>query len=402
MKKIFLLIIFILTTTCFISAQENYTDSTNPVVSEQEKSNAQNFIGSVDEIVRELKNSSVGKASDMFASFTTLLICIGAVIIIITKTMKAMHKGEVIDLNSILLPFILALVVSAYKPLTHSVDWCVQGFDAIMAGMSYSTLDEIEIKREKKEMILKEINKKIDALKGQPGSNAIIRFFQKQVNNLVKWKDQLVSTMLSTLLFCASFITRILGATLNLILYTLGPIVIAMSAIPIFSDGWKNWLSKYIWVQLFTPVARVISWVLQCIENLVLQQDIVRCQNILDNFEQYGGISVDSNFSGGVAYTGFMAVGIILYMAVPSIASWIINTSGGGIMTAMNAMGTMMMQQGLTGGSKALGAGGDAISGMGGMAGRMAGKTAAGQAIITGTEKIAQKLRDVGILKDKI
>ena len=92
-----------------------------------------------------------------------------------------------------------------------------------------------------------------------------------------------------------------------------------MSAIPIFSDGWKNWLSKYIWVQLFTPVARVISWVLQCIENLVLQQDIVRCQNILDNFEQYGGISVDSNFSGGVAYTGFMAVGIILYMAVPSI-----------------------------------------------------------------------------------
>ena len=104
-------------------------------------------------------------------------------------------------------------------------------------------------------------------------------------------------------------------------------------------------------------MARVISWVLQCIENLVLQQDIVRCQNILDNFEQYGGISVDSNFSGGVAYTGFMAVGIILYMAVPSIASWIINTSGGGIMTVMNAMGTMMMQQGLTGGSKALGAG---------------------------------------------
>ena len=149
-------------------------------------------------------------------------------------------------------------------------------------------------------------------------------------------------------------------------------------------------------------MARVISWVLQCIENLVLQQDIVRCQNILDNFEQYGGISVDSNFSGGVAYTGFMAVGIILYMAVPSIASWIINTSGGGIMTVMNAMGTMMMQQGLTGGSKALGAGGDAISGMGGMAGRMAGKTAAGQAIITGTEKIAQKLRDIGILKDKI
>ena len=71
-------------------------------------------------------------------------------------------------------------------------------------------------------------------------------------------------------------------------------------------------------------------------------------------------------------------------------------------MTVMNAMGTMMMQQGLTGGSKALGAGGDAISGMGGMAGRMAGKTAAGQAIITGTEKIAQKLRDIGILKDKI
>ena len=159
MKKIFLLIIFILTTTCFISAQENYTDSTNPVVSEQEKSNAQNFIGSVDKIVRELKNSSVGKASDMFASFTTLLICIGAVIIIITKTMKAMHKGEVIDLNSILLPFILALVVSAYKPLTHSVDWCVQGFDAIMAGMSYSTLDEIEIKREKA-VLLNDFNKK--------------------------------------------------------------------------------------------------------------------------------------------------------------------------------------------------------------------------------------------------
>ena len=399
MRKILLLIIFSLAVNYFVSAQENYND---PVVSEAEKNSAQNFISSVDEIVIKLKDSSVGKASEMFTSLTTLLICIGAVIIIVIKTMKAMHKGEVIDINSLILPFIFALVVFAYKPLTKSVDWCIQGFDGIMAEMSYSTLEEVEQNREKKEQILKKINDKIDEREGKPGSNAFIRFFQKQINKLVKWKDSLVSITLSCLLFCASFITRILGATLNLILYTLGPVIIALSAIPVFSDGWKNWISKYIWVQLFTPVARVISWVLQCIENLVLQQDITRCQNILDNFEKYGGISMDTNFSGGVAYTGFMIVGIVLFMAVPSIASWIINTSGGGIMTAMNAMGTTMMQQSLMGGSKALGTGSSVVSGAGAMLGRMGGKTELGQKVLSTTEKIAQKLRDKGILKDKI
>ena len=41
----------------------------------------------------------------------------------------------------------------------------------------------------------------------------------------------------------------------------------------------------------------------------------------------------------GTTYIGFMIVGAMLYLSVPSIASWVVNTSGGGVMTGVNAMG---------------------------------------------------------------
>ena len=68
-------------------------------------------------------------------------------------------------------------------------------------------------------MILKEINKKIDALKGQPVQMQLSDSFKKQVNNLVKWKDQLVSNDALYFIILCIFHYTYIRATLNLIHY---------------------------------------------------------------------------------------------------------------------------------------------------------------------------------------
>ncbi len=312
----------------------------NSLVGDEQVKNGNELVTNIQSLIQDLKSTRIGRVSDIFVSITTLLICVGAICTIGTKTISAAMRGEVIKLETLLYPFIFALIIGAYQPVTQGVDWCINAFDGLVVTLGEESLQEIQAKREKKSKLIEKIEKKIAEDNGFSVLDQISGAFSK-------FKSWITYSSIQFFTYCASFLTKLVGAVLSVIFYVIGPIAIALSVIPAFADNWKNWLAKYVWVQLFSPMCRIISWILQEVELLILNADISRLQYCYDNIETTrGGIDITGgSFMEGTAYLGFMVAGGILFITVPSIASWIVNTSGGGVMTGMNAMGTLVMSK---------------------------------------------------------
>ena len=97
----------------------------------------------------------------------------------------------------------------------------------------------------------------------------------------------------------------------------------------IISMWWErtltHWLSKYICVYLWLPVADLFSAVLAKIQVLMLQADIAALQDP----------SYIPDGSNGV-YIIFLIIGIIGYFTVPTAAEWIVQAGGGSGLGGVN------------------------------------------------------------------
>lgn len=351
MKKILLLLIAVIL-PLFLMAQ----NANDPSFNEKEKDEANSLVSSTTQLVKDLKQSDLGKVSDIFVSITTLIICIGAICVISTKTIKALMKGEAIDLFTILLPFLFAIIISSYQPICKGIDWSIESFEGLTARLSQNTLVKIENARQEKEKLINEIERKqkeVGIEDDRSWWRKLGDIFVSAINGL---RSFFINYPIQLIAYCAAFITKLLAAAIGIILYVIGPIMIALSVIPAFSDNWKNWLAKYIWVSLWLPLCHIISWILKEVELSILNKDISRLQYCLNHFEETGGgvDLINSGFAEGTAYLGFMICGAILYITIPSISSWFVNTSGGGIITAMNASGAYMMAKSSKAGKKGI------------------------------------------------
>ena len=341
MKRLFIVTIMML--TCLICFADNdlssIGDASEQLISDEQKTDGIGLITKVQDLTYEIKNSKIGKVSDIFVSITTLIICIGAICLISTKVIQAALKGEVIKIEILLKPFIFAIIIASYQPIIQGVDWIVNSLDGLVVTLSYNSIQEIENKREEKAKLIEKIENKLE-------DDASI--WDSVGAALNKFKSWIVYYTIQFIAYTATFLVKITGTILAITFYVFGPITIALSVIPAFSDSWKNWLAKYIWALLFTPMCRIIAWILQEIELVVLDKDIARLQYCLEHFEETkGGLSITGgSFMEGVAYLGFMLAGAIMYLCVPAISSWIVNTTGGGVMTGMNAGATIAVSKG--------------------------------------------------------
>lgn len=137
------------------------------------------------------------------------------------------------------------------------------------------------------------------------------------------------------------------------VLSILGPLAFALSVYDGFQSTLTNWISRYISVYLWLPIADLFSAVLSKIQALMLQMDIDLLRDP----------SYVPDASNGV-YIIFFIIGIIGYFSVPSVAGWVIQAGGGSATRGVNTMAS----------KGAAMAGGVAGAAAGNVAGRLMGK----------------------------
>jgi conjugative transposon TraJ protein len=125
--------------------------------------------------------------------------------------------------------------------------------------------------------------------------------------------------LLEILFQAAALVIDTIRTFFLIVLSILGPIAFAISVWDGFQSTLTQWITRYISVYLWLPVADLFSAMLAKIQTLILEKDI---ENLSDpNF-----IPDPSN----AVYTIFMIIGIIGYFTIPTVTGWVIQAGGGG------------------------------------------------------------------------
>lgn len=294
---------------------------------------------------------------------------LGALFYVAYRVWQALSRAEPIDVFPLLRPFAIGLCIMFFPTIvlgtinavmspvvkgTHTIlESQITDVQALQAEKDQLEYDA-RVREGKAWLVDDEVYDQKMAELGITDAPEIVSMWGERLWYDIKmWFRQIVRDFFELLFNAASLTIDTLRTFFLVVLSILGPLAFALSVYDGFLSTLTNWISRYISVYLWLPIADLFSAVLSKIQALMLQMDI--------------GLLKDPSYvpdgSNGV-YIIFLIIGIIGYFSIPTVAGWVIQAGGGsgtrGVNTAASKGAAM--------------AGGVAGATAGNVAGRLIGK----------------------------
>ena len=290
------------------------------------------------QILRSLYGEMMPLCEDM-AGVARGIAGLGVLFYVAYRVWQSLARAEPIDVLPMLRPFAIGLCIMFFPTvvlgtINSILSPVVQGTAKILES---ETMDMGEYRKQKDKL-------EYEAMVRNPETAYLVsnEEFDKQLEEL-GWSPEDMITMtgmhlertmydmkksvrgffrevLELMFQAAALVIDTIRTFFLVVLAILGPIAFALSVWDGFQSTLTQWICRYIQVYIWLPVSDMFSTVLAKIQVLMLQSDIERMQAD-PNF------SLDS--SDGV-YIVFMAIGIIGYFTIPTVAGWIIQAGGMG------------------------------------------------------------------------
>lgn len=263
---------------------------------------------------------------------------LGALFYVSLRVWQALARAEPIDIFPLLRPFALGLCIMFFPTivlgsLNMVLSPVVQGTHGILEGqvLDMNKLQEQKDMLEREAMMRnpetaylvsdEEFDKKLDELGWSPEDMAAMSgmYIERGMYDLKKSIRDWFRELLEILFQAAALVIDTIRTFFLIVLSILGPIAFAISVWDGFQSTLTQWLTRYISVYLWLPVADLFSAMLAKIQTLILQNDI-------DNLS-------DPNFipdTSDAVYIIFMIIGIVGYFTIPTVTGWIIQAGGAG------------------------------------------------------------------------
>jgi conjugative transposon TraJ protein len=261
---------------------------------------------------------------------------LGALFYIAYRIWKSLANAEPIDVFPLLRPFVLGLCIMFFPSLViGTINTVLSPVTRACSGIVDSRIAEakgLQIERDQleKEAISRnpvfsfvvddeEFDRQLEEL-GIMDTPKIVGMYFVRFSYKVRLMVFDAFRWLMELLFQASSLVIDTIRTFFLVVLTiLGPIVFAFSVYDGFHNTLSSWLARYINIYMWLPVSDILSGILTHIRILLLKGDIA----------QFKDPSYVADGSSAV-YIIFMIIGIIGYLCVPTISSWIVQAGGTG------------------------------------------------------------------------
>ena len=138
--------------------------------------------------------------------------------------------------------------------------------------------------------------------------------------------QQVLSTVLEFLFEAASLCLETLRCFQLLLLALIGPIVLALSVFEVFRPSLQAWVSRYVQVYLWLPLAQLLGSLLAALQEGMLRADLAELQARGSSF-----------FSAtDTAYLIFLLIGVLGYGSIPATARWMLQAGGSQAPGALN------------------------------------------------------------------
>ena len=136
----------------------------------------------------------------------------------------------------------------------------------------------------------------------------------------------MLSTVLEFLFEAASLCLETLRCFQLLLLALIGPIVLALSVFEVFRPSLQAWVSRYVQVYLWLPLAQLLGSLLAALQQGMLRADLAELQARGSSF-----------FSAtDTAYLIFLLIGVLGYGSIPATARWMLQAGGSQAPGALN------------------------------------------------------------------
>ena len=258
---------------------------------------------------------------------------LGALFYVASRVWQALSRAEPIDVYPLLRPFAIGLCIMFFPTIvlgtinavmspvvkgTHTILESqitdVQALQAEKDALEY----DARVREGKAWLVDDEVyDQKMEELGVFDAAEIIGMWAERTWYDMKMWFRQLVRDFFELLFNAAALTIDTLRTFFLVVLSILGPLAFALSVYDGFQSTLTNWLSRYISVYLWLPVADLFSAVLSKIQALMLQMDI--------------GLLKDPSYvpdgSNGV-YIIFLIIGIIGYFSIPTVAGWVIQAGG--------------------------------------------------------------------------
>ncbi|WP_426477486.1 conjugative transposon protein TraJ [Chryseobacterium sp. CBSDS_008] len=266
---------------------------------------------------------------------------LGALFYVALKVWQALSRAEPIDVFPLLRPFAIGLCIMFFPTIVLGtinavLSPIVQGTHSMLDNQ---VLDLNKLQQQKdlleKEATLRnpetaylvnneEFDKKLEDLGWAPNDLVTMAgmYMDRTAYNMEQATKKWLRELLEILFQAAALVVDTIRTFFLIVLSILGPIAFAISVWDGFQSTLSQWLTRYISVYLWLPVADLFSAMLAKIQSLILERDIEMLN--------------DPTFipdTSNTVYVIFMIIGIVGYFTIPTVTGWIIQAGGAGNFT---------------------------------------------------------------------
>lgn len=261
---------------------------------------------------------------------------LGALFYVAAKVWQSLARAEPIDVYPLLRPFALGLCIMFFPTFVLGTINTV--FSPVVRGcndlLQTQTFDMNEYRQQKDKLEYEalmrnpetaylasdeEFDRQLEELGWSPSDMITMTgmYMDRAAYDIKKSVRDWFRELLELMFQAAALIIDTLRTFFLIVLAILGPLAFAISVYDGFQSTLTQWITRYISIYLWLPVADLFSSVLARIQTLMLQRDIEELSD--PNFIPDGSNSV---------YIIFMIIGIVGYFTIPTVAGWIVSAGG--------------------------------------------------------------------------
>ncbi|WP_089792856.1 conjugative transposon protein TraJ [Chryseobacterium wanjuense] len=319
---------------------------------------------SLHQVLRSLYDEMMPLCSQM-TGVSRGIAGLGALFYVAYRVWQSLSRAEPVDVFPLLRPFAVGLCVMFFPiivlgTINSVLSPVVSGTHQILEGQ---TLDLQKLQAQKdeleKEALLRspetaflasdeEFDKKLEELGWSPSDIATMAgmYVERGMYSMQKGIRDWFRELVEILFQAAALVVDTIRTFFLIVLSILGPLAFALSIWDGFQSTLTQWISRYVSVYLWLPVADLFSSMLAKIQVLMVENDIEQLSD--PNFIPDGSNS---------AYIIFMLIGIVGYFTIPTVTGWVIQAGGGVGNFGRNVNQTAMKAGSLAGGAAGAAAG---------------------------------------------
>ncbi|MDV3871479.1 conjugative transposon protein TraJ [Elizabethkingia anophelis] len=292
------------------------------------------------EVLRSLYDEMMPLSADM-AAVAKGVAGLGALFYVAIKVWQALSRAEPIDMYPLLRPFALGLCIMFFPTIVLGT------INAVLSPVVVGThqiledqvldLNDLQAKKDllEREAMLRnpetaylvsdeEFDKKLEELGWSPSDLVTMSemYIERGMYSMEQSVKNWFRNLLEVFFQAAALVIDTIRTFFLIVLSILGPIAFAISVWDGFQSTLTQWLTRYVSVYLWLPVADLFSSMLAKIQSLIIERDI----------EMLADPTYIPDTSNTV-YIIFMIIGIVGYFTIPTVTGWIIQAGGAGNFT---------------------------------------------------------------------